>query len=100
MKHLIFVLDKDHADGRPAHIEVQGASRRPGEWFPCEHPERMLDDVDMGLHDCCPRCLIAVEAGERRGVKCWDATVGRPVKVLMRERLDEWGPAPRLEPVR
>jgi hypothetical protein len=94
-RHYYFGLDKDTPYGQPAYIEMQGAVRDPGQWFACERPEAPFDD-DMVLHDCCPRCLVAVEAAYQRGEKCWGAD-GFLIQREMRRRLDNYGPAPSLE---
>lgn len=74
---------------RPMHIETQGAFRAPGDWFPCEAPERPWDGFTC-VHDCCPSCLIAVEAAIARG-----DDDGIDLAAL-RDRMDLFGPAPRL----
>lgn len=80
-------MDLDRA---PYYIEYQGALRLPGRWFACEHPERPWDPQATILHDCCRPCLVSAEATVARGdeVQWID---------LMRGRLAEYGPAPRLE---
>jgi hypothetical protein len=71
----------------PSYIEVQGALRSPGGWFPCEHPERPFDD-DTCLHDCCRACLIAATANPDD--VCDDQ------RAVMADRLDRFGPAPTM----
>lgn len=81
-------------DEPPSYIEVQGACRLPGEWFPCEQPEQAFDHL-VALHDCCPPCLIAARAAVQRGDDL-TSDVGA-VLPLMEQRLATYGPARRLE---
>lgn len=82
----------------PLHIETQGALREPGAVFACERPEAPTDDSTW-FHDCCDRCLVAVCASRDRGDPL-ALEDGTPLAERMAQRLDQYGPAPRLSAVR
>lgn len=84
-------IRRECSKGRPDYIEVQGASRQPGEWFLCERPEAPFDNKAT-VHDCCRLCLIGAEAGHRR-----DGFPSERLVQQMRDRLHTHGAAPRLE---